>query len=167
MSAAEAHGLLTGAIVSPARPGPVRLFFGNAGAPQTQEAGRLLAALDDALQETEYRLQGTEFGFEPMLPGEASVHERVDALADWCRGFLYGLAAGGLRDPGVLRGDAGEFLQDVLQIGEVEADADASEEEQERDYAEVVEYVRIGVQLVYEELHGNADPRADHSPHPV
>lgn len=157
MSAAEAHGLLTGAIVSPARPGPVRLFFGTAGAPATPEAGRLLAALDDAVRETEYRLRGTEFGFEPMLPAEASLHERVDALADWCRGFIYGLAAGGLRNPGELRGDAGEFLQDALQIGEVEADADASEEEQERDFAEVVEYVRIGVQLVYEELHGSRE----------
>jgi uncharacterized protein YgfB (UPF0149 family) len=157
MSAAEAHGLLTGAIVSPAPPGPVHLFFGAGGPPATAGAQRLLAMLDDAMRETEYRLRGMEFGFEPMLPADASLHARVDALADWCRGFVYGIAAGGVRDAGELKGDAGEFLSDALQIGEAEADADESEEEQERDLEEIVEYVRIGVQLVYEELHGQPD----------
>lgn len=153
MSAAEAHGVLTGAIVSPAPPPAARLFFGR-GAPSTPATGRLLAALDDAARETEHRLRGIEFGFEPMLPVEATLSERVDALADWCRGFVYGLAAGGLRDPGALEGDAGEFLRDALEIGEAQADAEAPEEEQERDLAEIVEYVRVGVQLVYEAVHG-------------
>lgn len=155
MSAAEAHGVLTGAIVSPAPPAPGRLFFGAGGAPSTPGVQRLLDELSDAAGETEHRLRGIEFGFEPMLPVDATLSERVDALADWCRGFVYGLAAAGVRDPGALEGDAGEFLQDVLQIGEAQADAEAPEEEQERDLAEIVEYVRVGVQLVYEAMHGS------------
>ncbi|BAU50172.1 hypothetical protein SVA_3636 [Sulfurifustis variabilis] len=158
MSAAEAHGLLTGAIVSPSPPAPARLFFGTGDGFSSPGGRQLLAALEDAARETEYRLRGMEFGFEPMLPAEASLDQRVEALADWCRGFIYGIAAGGVRDPGALNGDAGEFLGDALQISEAETSPDESEEEQERDLAEIVEYVRIGVQLVYEELHGRPDP---------
>lgn len=157
MSAAEAHGVLAGAIVSPAPPPVARLFFGAGAPPSTPAAAHLIAELEDAARETEFRLRGIEFGFEPMLPVEATLSERVDALAEWCRGFVYGLAAGGLEDPGQLKGDAGEFVRDTLQIGEAQADAEAPEEAQERDLAEIVEYVRIGVQLVYEAVHGDRE----------
>lgn len=156
MSAAEAHGVLTGAIVAPTPSSLSRLFFG-AGTQSAPAVERLLAELADAGRETEHRLRGIEFGFEPLLPVEATLSERVDALADWCRGFVYGLAAGGIREPDELQGDAAEFLRDALQIGEAQADSDVPEEEQERDLAEIVEYVRVGVQLVYEAVHGAAE----------
>jgi uncharacterized protein YgfB (UPF0149 family) len=39
-----------------------------------------------------------------------------------------------------------------MNIGEAEMDEDGDTEEQEREMAEIVEYLRVGVQLVYEEL---------------
>lgn len=81
----------------------------------------------------------------------------MQRLAEWTGGYVFGLAAGGLRDPGQLRGDAGEFVLDAMRIGEAEIDDDVDTGQQERAMVEIIEYLRVGgVQLVYEELRGNA-----------
>jgi uncharacterized protein YgfB (UPF0149 family) len=108
--------------------------------------------LAEAAKELRAELASDEFEFAPALPDDdRPLGERVTALARWCEGFLYGLA---LADAGAMRslgGDAREALDDFAQIARATSDGAGSETD-ENAYAELVEFVRVGVQLVFEEL---------------
>lgn len=100
-------------------------------------------------------LHNAESGFEPLLPeDDAALAQRVEALAQWCAGFLYGLAT----KPGLqietLSAEARELVEDFTHISRAGlADEEQSQgETEEQAYAELVEYVRVGVQLIFLEL---------------
>lgn len=155
LSPAEVHGMITGTVSVPQARAPGSLFFGRkpvAATPEVEAFLRLVAALQEDVRA---RLEGSDFEFQPLLRGaEAELSEQVDALAAWARGYVLGLAAAGVADPKRLEGQIGEFLLDATRIGEAEMDEDETVEQQEREIAEIVEYLRVGVQLVYDELHG-------------
>ncbi|MES0328506.1 MAG: UPF0149 family protein, partial [Gammaproteobacteria bacterium] len=96
-----------------------------------------------------------------LLPeDDEDLMDRTEALANWCQGFVYGLAAGGISDDTKLPGDAQEILMDFVEISRAGyniGDDDVIEvsettEEDELAFVEVVEYVRTGVLLINEEL---------------
>ena len=84
-------------------------------------------------------------------PGEP-LERRTEALCLWCNGFLYGLGTAGHADPTRLPGDAGEIIRDFNQIMQAGVDESEGSEANESAYAELVEFVRVGVQIVYEQL---------------
>ena len=99
--------------------------------------------------------------FQLLLPEDAQlIDSRTAALAQWCQGFLYGLGAGSIRDPRALPGDAGEIVRDMVEISHAGVDAGDGEESNESSYAELVEFVRVGVQLLFEELAAARSPSA-------
>ena len=73
-------------------------------------------------------------------------------LGEWCQGFLYGLGSGPLSDATKLPGEVGEIVRDLSEITRVGVDGGESLESNEVAYTELVEFVRVGVQLVFEEL---------------
>lgn len=153
VSAAEAHGIITGVLCAPggARVAWQELVLGS-GASRGAPAG-LQQLLTTLHRSTQAHLSGLECDFTPLLPGdEHGLARQIEGLTDWCRGYLLGLHAGGVRDPQRLSGDAGEILQDIRRISEAELDGSPTDEEEEKALAEIVEYLRIGVQLVFEEL---------------
>ena len=77
---------------------------------------------------------------------------RADALSSWCKGFLYGLGSGTTPDPEKVSIEAGEIIRDFTEITHVGVEADDENEENESAFAEVVEFVRVGVQLLFVEL---------------
>jgi hypothetical protein len=92
-----------------------------------------------------------------LLPGDDySLAKQIEGLTDWCRGYLLGLHAGGVRDARALSGDAREIVNDITRISEAEMDTARAGVEEERALSEIVEYVRVGVQLVFEELRSAA-----------
>lgn len=147
-SAAEAHGIITAALCAPRPPEWQRLLLGGEPAAVSPS---LRSQLGSLYEQTAQQLVGIEFDFAPLLPTTA-LTEQVEALADWCRGFVLAMGAAGV-DAGKLPGEAGEFMRDAHEIAEAQVDDDEAEETQQREYAEIVEYLRLGVQLVYEELH--------------
>jgi uncharacterized protein len=153
--ASEAHGIITGVLSAPngARVAWQDLILGR-GAKAAHGASAELARLLAALHHSAYaHLSGVECDFAPLLPGdEHSLAEQIEALSDWCRGYLYGLHAGGVRDAQQLSGDAGEIVRDITRISEAELDDALADEEEARALVEIVEYLRVGVQLVFEEL---------------
>jgi len=53
-----------------------------------------------------------------------------------------------------------EILRDLAEISKVEFDVEGAGEAEEGAYAEIVEYVRVGVLLINEEMHPvKAPPR--------
>jgi uncharacterized protein YgfB (UPF0149 family) len=99
--------------------------------------------------------------FELLLPAdEEPIDVRTAALAQWCQGFLYGLGAGAITDATGLPGDAGEIVRDFTEISRAGVDATQEAESNEAAYAELVEFVRVGVQLLFEELGALRPPSA-------
>ena len=93
--------------------------------------------------------------FQPLLPEDVrSLDERTGALVTWCQGFLYGLGsgAGATQDVLDLPGDVGAVVTDIMAISRAAVDPEQGEEANEAAYAELVEFVRVGVQVVFEEL---------------
>ncbi len=148
-SASEVHGAVTGLLCAGAQARATSVLATLLPQADTAQLGALLARL---LAVTQAQLGDPEFSFAPLLPSdELALTEQVAGLADWCRGFLVGMAAGGVRDVAALPGDAGEVLRDLARIAEAELAAPlAAGEDEARHLAELVEYVRVGVQLVYE-----------------
>ena len=156
VNAAEAHGFLCGALcvrkAYDARAWIVDLAE-DAGATALERAPpeALLAAHEETLE----ALRSPDFTFAPHLPGdEAALSNRVAALADWCSGFLYGIGTGASGGEIMKEADIGEFLRDLTDITRVELEHGRSAEAAESDYAELVEFVRAGAQLTWDELAG-------------
>ena len=57
-----------------------------------------------------------------------------------------------MQDEAGLPGDIGEIVRDLTEITHVAVDSEQTEESNESAYAELVEFVRVGVQLVFDEL---------------
>jgi uncharacterized protein YgfB (UPF0149 family) len=88
-----------------------------------------------------------------LLPDdECAIDQRAAALGAWCQGFLYGLGSSRLGDTAKLPGEAGEIVRDLMEITRVGVDGRDSQESNESAYAELVEFVRVGVQLLFEDL---------------
>ncbi len=150
-SPSEAHGVLAGVLCAPAGAENTwrELILDGEAA-----AGALLdERLTDLLAQTRAMLTDTEFGFVPLLPGESdSLAQQLEGLTGWCRGFLLGFSAGGNRELRTLSPEAREFLEDVVQMSDAELEAEGTDAEGEaRALAELVEYLRAGVQLLYDE----------------
>jgi hypothetical protein len=145
---AEVHGTLCGMLCMHENADPAAAVEGE------REAGlsEPLAALRELTLE---RLFDSDAGFMPILPDDedASLTERVRALARWCAGFVYGLASGGGLDLSQLSDEVSEVVEDLTELSKAVLMPDEAETEAaERDYAELVEYVRVGAQLVFLEL---------------
>jgi uncharacterized protein YgfB (UPF0149 family) len=153
MSAAEAHGVIAGLLRAPRPSADVwaRTLFADVDpAADNAEAERLLGALR---AQTQTWLAARESEFVPLLPStERSLDAQVAALADFCRGYVVGLVAGGMREFAGLPADAREIIEDFMKIAEAEVE-DRTAETEAQAFTELTEYVRVGVQLIYEELH--------------
>ncbi len=164
--AAEAHGTLAGCLCATVayrlEDWLAEILPDGEADPQTTEALRGL------FESTAGALGAAQMEFSPLLPGDVeSIDARATALGLWCQGFLYGLGASSLHDATQLPGDVGEIVRDLSEITRVGVDAEESLESNEGAYAELVEFVRVGVQVVFEELEPLRTPprRTDGSLH--
>jgi uncharacterized protein len=150
--AAEAHGSLCGALcsVSPYRMQDWVNEILPDGAVLSDESAAMLERVFTATA-TAFGEQGMEF--EPLLPDEEQpLNGRANALALWCTGFLYGLGTGSISDLEALNGDVGEIVRDFTEISRATGDDAESDESNEQAYAELVEFIRVAAQVVFEEL---------------
>lgn len=150
--AAEAHGTLTGCLCAAAGYG-----FGDwllEILPEGRAEPASAMTLQTLYTETAGSLTGTDMAFQPLLPEDSEpIVQRTGALATWCQGFLYGLGAGaGAAQEVAGPGEVGQVVTDLIAISGAEVDPAQSEESNESAYAELVEFVRVGVQMVFEEL---------------
>ncbi len=148
---AEAHGTLVGALCA------ISSYALSDWLAEILPEGAIPAATNAALAElygaTVESLRSTEMQFDLLMPDDTdSLEERARALGLWCNGFLYGLGSNGAADPRQLSTDVAEIVQDLGEISRAGVDGQDSEESNEMAFAELVEFVRVGVQLVFEEL---------------
>jgi uncharacterized protein len=157
--AAEAHGTLAGCLC--ATTGYRLVDWLHEILPEGRAAPETTAALGELFSATAATLIQPDMELELLLPAdEQPIEVRTAALAHWCQGFLYGLGAGAITDATRLPGDAGEIVRDFTEISRAAVDATQEEESNEAAYAELVEFVRVGVQLLFEELGALRRPSA-------
>jgi uncharacterized protein YgfB (UPF0149 family) len=124
VAAAESHGCLCGALCT-MQQYPVESWLDELVPDADEDPADDRAPLRLLFADTVRALRGGEMEFQLLLPDDdAPLVERAMALSQWCQGFL--------------------------SQASVETGAEAEEEEQA--YAEIVEYVRAGVQLIHDEL---------------
>ena len=145
-SAAEAHGLLSALACLGTGPESVR---GSARLLNLDDEGHL--EIIDSLYAMVCRdLRNDGFGFQLLLPGDRSpVQDRVEAVSDWCQGFLLGICHVDGQLPDGAGPEVREAVDDIREIGRLETGPD-DPEDNERALTEIVEFLRVAVQLVHD-----------------
>ncbi len=146
----EAHGTLAGALCSAddlSLQDWLREIFPDGS------AGEAEGATHSVFEWTRHVLRSGQLEFHPLLPDDdVPVAARAAALGQWCQGFLYGLGSNPLPDVEQLPQEIAEIVQDLTAMTRIEVDDSESAEDNEQAYAELVEFVRVGVQLLHDEL---------------
>jgi hypothetical protein len=152
--AAEYHGAMCGALCVKAvdEIDPIRLLDMPAPAPESGAEAR--QALQRLRGESADAFMAGEMAFSPLLPDdEAQLDRRVRALSAWCEGFLYGLASGRPLNMKQCSPEFKEIVRDFTEFTHAGVTENEDAEIEETAYAELVEYIRVGAQLIYMELH--------------
>ncbi len=162
--AAQTHGLASGRLAVEGRQASAGWLAQVLEGTDERNASRkecenLLVSLFD---DTHRRFTERQSGFTPLLPDDDdSTAARTEALAHWCEGYLHGLTTS-KHDDEMKSRLAGEpladIIKDMLQITRAAAGED--EEDDEEALTEIVEYLRVATQLVYEELADLRTPEA-------
>ena len=115
----------------------------------------LKMSLEELLNSTRAQLADEDMGLALWLPDDDEIlEERTMALSQWCNGFLAGLGSNGEDSLKAMSEDANEALRDLEQISRAEVVDTAESEDDESAFAEIVEYIRIVILMIREDLRG-------------
>ena len=115
----------------------------------------LKMSLEELLNSTRAQLVDEDMGLYLWLPDDDEIlEERTVALSQWCSGFLAGLGSSGDASLEAMSDDANEALKDLEQISKAEVADTAESEDDEIAFAEIVEYIRIVILMIREDLRG-------------
>jgi uncharacterized protein len=162
LHASQAHGLVCGIVCGSTSDNTEweKLIAGENEPKQTHEV------LQEVYNMSQNQLEDFLFEFELVLPDDdVDLPERAEALTLWAQGFLTGLKMVGVtivdRDPS----DLTEAINDIIEIAKMNFEQVIASEEDEVAYSDLVEYVRMAVILIYQELRhpgGKAGPISTH-----
>ncbi len=128
--------------------------------------------LEDVWNFSHQSLNHIETEFEPLLPGDDEpLSERSAELGAWSQGFLYGFSLveeetaedaeekdDDKEEDSEMPQVVNEIIQDIVEISQVASEIDGEDVEavdsDEAAYMELVEYLRVSIQLVFEEMAG-------------
>lgn len=97
-------------------------------------------------------LEDGDYQFRLLLPDDVlPLTPRIEALSQWCEGFLHGLGTAGEERLASLDTDSQEALEDIAQIAQLQINEKESEEN-EVYFAELVEYIRMAVLAIFDAL---------------
>ncbi len=106
-------------------------------------------------------LEDAGFRFLLLLPDDnAPLPKRIEAVSDWCQGFVQGIYHIDGRLPNRASPAVHEAVNSILEIGHLEA-AGGDNEDSERALIEIIEFLRVATQLVYDSLQPDRPPRPE------
>jgi len=157
ISASTLHGQLTGMVCGGAGSNAderLRVYAAWLGAEPDRDA---IAVIDSLYRVTCDALwQHSDLDLRLLIPADSTpIGHRAAAIAAWCDGFLTGFGAAASPSR-ALSPDVGELLQDFSRIAAID-EAMPEDDDNEHDLMQIVEYVRVGVALVFAECGANAD----------
>jgi uncharacterized protein len=112
--------------------------------------GQLVSRL---ISSTRSQLQELDYSFQLVLPqDEAALIDRVNALGHWCESFTAGFSAGFVQAESVLGEEGREALTDIAQLADLGDEVSDDLDDEEADYMELVEYVRLATVTLFQLL---------------
>jgi len=117
-----------------------------------QEARQSLVLLHE---ETQRQLNDPTCDFQLLLPGDyVDAVTRTINLGEWCQGFVMGFMMCGIKDFRKLPENSSEVAQDIAEMSRIGSEYESENTEDDAEaLEELIEYVRVGVLLINEELH--------------
>jgi len=112
--------------------------------------------IKDLFKMTWSQLDGRQSNFEIFLPDHDDlIKDRTASLSQWCDGFLHGIVTG--KNTEKLKELLNKepiniIIKDMVEMTRASVDDSIDDEENEKFYIEIYEYIRVSVQLIYEEL---------------
>ena len=105
--------------------------------------------------ETRRQFNDPTCDFQLLLPDNNNdIDSRSRALGDWCQGFIMGMMMCGIKDFRKLPENSAEACNDFVEIARAGSSYEAEDTEEDAvALEELIEYVRVGVLLINEELH--------------
>lgn len=158
--AAAIHGLLSGLACAGAELPDARLCALMAEALDVDlpaDTVRDLLAMNRTLRS---QFEDEDLGFELLLPeDDQPLADRVRCMAEWCDGFLGGFGQGsGNRSDADLTPDVRDLIASLGEFTRAEVGDETEGEEAERDFAELVEYLRIAAMTIFTEMALQREP---------
>jgi uncharacterized protein YgfB (UPF0149 family) len=149
--ASEAHGLLTGlasrGITSLEIQNKMHMFQLSPEDDSTLLEGLFELILRD--------LESTNPTFNLLLPeDDESLVSRADELANWTGGYIQGFCYDGESSISTASQDVQELIQDIMDISGMQmpiGSLEENSEDDERSLMEIEEYLKLGVQLIFDE----------------
>jgi uncharacterized protein YgfB (UPF0149 family) len=164
VSVAELHGTICGVAACGGEEFPLQEFVDLIGVDLLTDEASVSRLVNASIDE----LFSEDFRFMPLLPeDDEPLVQRLEALGQWCVGFLAGLgagiAAGGMGELEDLSEDGREILEDFAAIANIDANSgDAAFAEQaEADFIELREFVKVGALLISSLVTYGADDQDD------
>lgn len=154
----QAHGLLCGYIMTHGLKGHdmwLHRMFENSSNKKGDRV-KYQSLFDDLFIETWRQLEERQSKFELFLPGDdRGLLTRAKAIGSWCDSYLHGLISSVTTEKlkkAINREPTSILIKDLLEMTKATIGEEDDDETNERSYAELVEYTRIAVQLIFEEL---------------
>ena len=155
-SVSEIHGLITGFVcVGNIIDGkswlePIVSHLGKKDAVCLSKYKSLLLEIHEI---TSLNLHKFGFDFFLLIPDDdTSLQERAKSLSYWCQGFIMALHRVGMDYKKMLPSEATEVIHNIAEISKLDYELIDITDKDELAYNEVMEYVRMGVVLIYSEL---------------
>ncbi|EKD70030.1 MAG: hypothetical protein ACD_46C00666G0001 [uncultured bacterium] len=160
----QVHGLLSGILCgNPNSPSAwEELITGDKGSKKTHEV------LQGVYESTAKSLNDFLFEFQLLLPSDKEeLPLRAEALTMWCQGFLTGLKLTQVQIISREPSEMTEAINDIIEIAKMDYEEVVASEEDETAYVELIEFVRMAVILIYQDLHedGQTKEVSDSSNH--
>jgi uncharacterized protein YgfB (UPF0149 family) len=173
LSVAEIHGVVCGLAIWQAESFDLRELVDLVGGDELTEEFSVEAFVSASVE----ALTAEDISFTPLLPDESDAEGafelRLEALAEWCAGFLAGFGAAGsvrgLNSLDELPEEVQEIVGDLSAITEIDvegyADSDGTDtEDAESDLVQIEEFVKVGVLLILSLI---TQPSEQHPGHPA
>ena len=152
MGAAECDGALYGSLISAGEASREHWLTEVLGSGGYQGAERCWRLLEGNWQAAAELIESESYNFSPLLPlDNEPLSHRTQALGEWCGGFLFGLGIGGVDELDDFSYEAQEVIEDLSEITRIEATS-GRDESTEVAFAQLTEYVRVGVQILLDEI---------------
>jgi uncharacterized protein YgfB (UPF0149 family) len=162
-SPAELHGFLAGSASSGKLLSADSLIetvakFLEVSSERVEDLGTMLIEL---YQFSVNQINNNDYEFSPILPDDDFIlSERLASMGEWCQGFLYGLGSSELFSNLEIQKNISEALDDLASISNVHVSDDqyeGDETDNEANYIEIVEYIKIAVLTIFTELKAKND----------
>ena len=159
LTVSEVHGTVVGSIANHLKTGISPDLLKLIEPDSDSNDGRyshLSELLYELYRENSETLFESNEGYELLLPDDdEAISMRVEALANWSRGYLLGLLYNDRFSIDQLPESGSEIARDMMEIAEAAAGA-GEEEEENWALGELEEYIKVGTQLIFEFIYSES-----------